>query len=413
MVGEQLLLRFRPLVPSMRTRQRGIPYADSGCGLAALEGFMARAVKDLRELINVSRLSFREEEHSYASLPDLESGLQRTSLEEKVHDSVAKEHSPLRGSSRSAPVHKGVQRHKAASSTTSSQVQPQGVSSQPPPHITLGLQSRSAGGGDWGKGATQGAVEDVVAHIDKDYLKELLVQSNTSVAALSLWWADPIRACKFMHFWLKEIDDRQRLEFLQMEYSIVREEVQALFAVPLAVGEVKMAAVHSLLHSVLHEYPSAFCGAKGRKAVVDVIRVLASEKKDEFKRLLTHVHLSSSNKPAIESILSLRSFGLVSMMYSVVCFFCKAAQLDLPGATAAAVDVNAAQHCHSLVHAAVSAGFSDVLLYLWETDRHSFGTVDDHGRSPVFLAVQQHQECALKLLLEKVGITCIPNKRIQ
>ena len=366
---------------------------------------MSRAVKDLRELVNVSRLSFREEDgsldHSFSSLPDLESGLQLTSVDEEADCSVTNEQSPLRGSSRSAPVNQGARGQKAAHKATSSPVHLQPVSTPVTPLATLDFHSHS--GGTASGEATEGTAEDVVARIDKDYLKELLAQSNTSVAALSLWWADPVRACKFMHFWLKEIDDRKRLELLQMEYSIVREEVQALFAVPLAVGDVKVARVHALLHAVLHEYPSAFCGVRGRKVVVNVIRVLASEKRDDFKRLLTHVHLSSKNKPAIESFLSLRSFGLISMVHSVVCFFCKTAQLDLPRADVAAADANHTPHC-SLVHCAVSAGFTDVLQYLWEADRHSFAMVDDHGRSPVFLAVQQRQQDALKFLLEKVCI---------
>ena len=373
---------------------------------------MSRAVKDLRELINVSRLSFRDEEgsldHSHSSLPNLpnlESDLQRTSVEEEADRSVTKEHSPLRGSSRSAPVHQGARGHKATHKVTSSPVHSQlPVSTLVTPRPALDFNGLREGAVS--RQATEGTAEDVVARIDKDYLKELLAQSNASVAALSLWWGDPVKACKFMHFWLKEIDEKKRLELLQMEYSIVREEVQALFAVPLATGDVKVAHTHALLHAVLHEYPSVFCGPKGRKSVIDVVCLLASEKRDDFKRLLTDVHLSSRDKSAIESFLSLRSFGLVSIMHSVVCFFCKMAQLELPRDDAAASDVNDSQCC-SLVHCAVSAGFTDVLQYLWEKDRHSFAVVDGHGRSPVFLAVQQRQQDALKLLLEKVCITCM------
>ena len=374
---------------------------------------MSRAVKDLRELINVSRLSFRDEEHSvdhsYSSLlhsPDLERGLQRPGVaEEEAGRSFTKGHSPLRGTSRSAPVHQASRGHEATHKVRSSPVHPQGVSAPqvaPSQYSALDFQ-RPRGEDAVGSHAAGGTAEDVVARIDKEYLKELLAQSSSNVAALSLWWADPVKACKFMHFWLKEIDERKRLELLQMEYSIVREEVQALFAVPLATGDVKVTHIHGLLHAVLHEYPSAFCGANGRKVVIDVICLLASEKRDEFKKLLTDVHLSSRSKPAIESFLSLRSFGLVSMMHSVVCFFCKTAHLDLPRADVAAVDESSSPRC-SLVHCAVSSGFTDVLQYLWQKDRHSFAMVDDHGRSLVFLAVQQRQLDALKLLLEKVCI---------
>ena len=375
---------------------------------------MSRAVKDLRELINVSRLSFRDEEnsvdHSYSSLlhsPDLERGLQRTGVaEEEAGRSFTKGHSPLPcGTSRSAPVHQASRGHAAPHKVRSSPVHPQGVSAAQvaPSHYSALDFHRPLGGDAVGSHAAEGTAEDVVARIDKEYLKELLAQSSSNVAALSLWWADPVKACKFMHFWLREIDERKRLELLQMEYSIVREEVQALFAVPLATGDVKVTQTHGLLHAVLHEYPSAFCGANGRKVVIDVICLLASEKRDEFKKLLTDVHLSSRSKPAIESFLSLRSFGLVSMMHSVICFFCKTAHLDLPRGDVAAVDESDSSRC-SLVHCAVSSGFTNVLQYLWQKDRHSFAVVDDHGRSLVFLAVQQRQLDALKLLLEKVCI---------
>lgn len=374
---------------------------------------MSRAVKDLRELINVSRLSFRDEEnsvdHSYSSrlhLPDLEGGLQRTGVaEEEAGRSFTKAHSFPRGTSRSAPVHQASRGHEAAHKVRSSSVHPQAVTAPqvaPSHYPPLDFQ-RPRGGGAVGSDTAGGTAEEVVARIDKEYLKELLAQSSSSLTALSLWWADPVKACKFMHFWLKEIDEMKRLELLQMEYSIVREEVQALFAVPLATGDVKVTNTHGLLHAVLHEYPSAFCGANGRKVVIDVICLLASEKRDEFKKLLTDVHLSSKSKPAIESFLSLRSFGLVSMMHSIVCFFCKTAHLDLPRANVAAVGKSGSLRC-SLVHCAVSSGFTDVLQYLWQKDRHSFAMVDDHGRSLVFLAVQQRQLDALKLLLEKVCI---------
>jgi hypothetical protein len=353
---------------------------------------MSRGVKDLRELICVSRLSFREDdgplEISCSSLPELE----LNSLEERfgeidIHD-LKDEPSGSR-ETRSAPVKRTV-----ASLPLVSAENPKAM-------IHLTKQRTATSGASKYEQASdqarpQGIREELVAEIDVDRLGQLLSRTNSNLASLTTWWFDNRNACEFIHFWLKKLIDARQFELFQLEYSVVKKEIKSLFSRSLDTGAVKVSEVHHLLHCILHEYPDRFCGPHGRYFTVGAVEALLSGKNEEFRRLLTNVRHNSVNKPIIESILAIRSFGLISLVNSIVCFFCDAHELPRP--TAGPLPKEPSQ---SILQTATALGFLDVVKYQWQRNKGQFGEVDVQGRSVIFLAVQQKQVKILKFLLEK------------
>ena len=344
---------------------------------------MSRGVRDLRELINVSRLSFREDHGQMNASHSNLSEIEDTESEKQDRNSgLGVTASPLSGghSTNSGPLEGTGNRlfqEISCSSDYLSFTASRGVSE---PLNTC--------------------FEEIVPFVDAESLKDLLLRSNEIVSELSQWWQSPDNACKCIHFWLKEVQEGKRLELLNLEYSVVRDEVQSAFTISLTTGEVKIKDVYSLLRVALHEYPTVLCSLKGKKYALDMMHVVTSGRSQTFRNLLTDVNYKTKNKIVIETLLGIRSFGLVSLLKAIVKFFCevtgKAYPIPSPKSQPGAV---------SLLQHAVSNGYISVVRYCWERNREQFSELDGQGRSVIFLAVLHNQQEILKYLSDKVQ-TC-------
>ena len=59
--------------------------------------------------------------------------------------------------------------------------------------------------------ASQGHnLDDVMVHIDTDYVAEWLVRANESVTEMQQWWCHDDNGVKFSHFWLSVFPDDRR-----------------------------------------------------------------------------------------------------------------------------------------------------------------------------------------------------------
>ena len=354
---------------------------------------MSRGIKDLRELINISRLSFREDEAllevSCSSLPELDVSSVEDSLQCSFPSRQQNDDLSNRGT-RSAPV----DRTAGTSHRPEDAKQQHGESLSRSEFIVSPTKKKQSV-------QKKGIDEDLVAKIDMVRLKNLLVRSNYDLAGLSAWWSDSRNACEFIHFWLKKLVDAKQFELLQLEYSLVRKEIQSAFAKQLDAGDVKVVEVHNLLHSVLHEYPDGFCGSQGKYFTVGVVEILSSGKNEEFRTLLTNVRHQSTNKPIIEAILAIRSFGLISLINAIVCFFCEAHKFPLPSPEDLSKKIGVSTPCQVL-QTAISLGYLDVVKYQWNKGKEHFCELDGQGRSAIFLAAQHQEVKILQFLLEKV-----------
>lgn len=80
------------------------------------------------------------------------------------------------------------------------------------------------------------------------------------------------------------------------------------------------------MRAVFREYPLQLLSFRGTYLVLDYIDTLSSERQDDYKYLLSDVKCRTVNKQYAQWLLSIRSFALISLCWSVIKFYRKTAQ---------------------------------------------------------------------------------------
>ncbi len=132
----------------------------------------------------------------------------------------------------------------------------------------------------------------------------------------------------FANFWLgfnstAKFTDKQRRSLIELEYSIICDEVMQAFQVGIDSQKIGSRDVHDLLKAVFKEYPLQLLSFRGTYMVLDFVDVLSSDRQDAYKALLSDVKCRTVNKQYAQWLLSIRSFALINMCYSIIKFYKK------------------------------------------------------------------------------------------
>ena len=120
------------------------------------------------------------------------------------------------------------------------------------------------------------------------------------------------------------LSEKQRRQLIEMEYSIIKEELVQAFQVGIDSQALTLNDIYQLLRAVFKEYPLKFFGMRGNYLVVDYIDILSSDRNDpSYKRLLSDVKCRTVNKQYAQWLLSIRSFALINMCWSIIKFYRK------------------------------------------------------------------------------------------
>lgn len=132
----------------------------------------------------------------------------------------------------------------------------------------------------------------------------------------------------FCNFWLGnntnvKFTDKQRRQLIEMEYSIICDEVMQAFQVGIESQTVSVQDVTQLLRAVFKEYPIQLLSFRGTYLILDFVDILSSDRDQEYKRLLSDVKCRTVNKQYAQWLLSIRSFALINLCWSIIKFYRK------------------------------------------------------------------------------------------
>jgi hypothetical protein len=196
----------------------------------------------------------------------------------------------------------------------------------------------------------EGNFDDLLTYIDASVVSEWLNRANRSLKKMSTWHRDNNRIfndsnnnknnflnyesfIQFANFWLgysntANLSEKQRRSLIEMEYSIICDEVMQAFQVGLDSQQISVRDVHELLKAVFKEYPLQLLSFRGPYLILDFIDILSSDRQNDYKNLLSDVKCRTINKQYAQWLLSIRSFALINMCYSIIKFYKKTVESD-------------------------------------------------------------------------------------
>lgn len=205
---------------------------------------------------------------------------------------------------------------------------------------------------DNSKNTKNGNFDTMLSFIDASVVSDWLNRANRSLRKMHRWHQDNTKLyerpmssfrnseflkyesfIRFANFWLgcnktSKLDHKQRRELLEMEYSIICDEVTQAFQIGIDSQSISIADIHRLLHAVFKEYPLQLLSFRGVYMLLDYIDTLSSNRLDEYKTLLSDVKCRTVNKQYAQWLLSIRSFSLINLCWSIVKFYRKTCEAE-------------------------------------------------------------------------------------
>ena len=336
---------------------------------------MSRGVKDLRDLIVVSRLTCRDSDEEIdsadedfvrdldaLSLSSTGSGSRQSSANSidrqkrghKTPDSgivgngspdftSTQEHYPKPPSTNSSSSarkrkkgkHKSMEtlpsRHELPKPSPLPPVgsRPSSSSSEGGGHISPEMKpTRSSSG--YGDDSKPGNFDRMLSFMNDDVVSNWLLRANKTVSAMAQWCHAKENFVHFAHFWITDFPDIQRQEILKLEHGILLDELSMAFAAGKDQGKIRHKDVCTFLSAIFREYPNKLFSSKGSHQFLDALDVLTSERQDQYKELLSDVKVSTRNRQFAQWVLATRSFALVSVWAAVVNFYLNLWGKDTP-----------------------------------------------------------------------------------
>jgi hypothetical protein len=174
----------------------------------------------------------------------------------------------------------------------------------------------------------EGNFDDLLIYIDASVVSDWLNRSNRELQRLYVWLETS--KCesfiRFANFWLVNMKEKERRSLIEMECSILTEEVSQAFIVGVESEKIHLRDIHRLIRAVFKEYPLQLLSFRGLYLILDYLDVLCSDRHDSYKKLLSDVKCRTRNKQYAQWLLSIRSFALISVCSQIVKFFTKASE---------------------------------------------------------------------------------------
>lgn len=163
--------------------------------------------------------------------------------------------------------------------------------------------------------------DSILRYIDGTAVTEWLNKCNSVVAEMTTWCHQHDNFVKFAHFWLTDFPDIQRSEIFRLEYSIIVDHVEYAFSAGISRGFVKKKDVNDLLAAVFREYPRKMLSSAGTFMFLEYLEILTSERKEEYRKLLTDVKCSTKIKQHAQWTLAVRALALVNVWSAIINFY--------------------------------------------------------------------------------------------
>lgn len=331
---------------------------------------MHRSVRDLRELICVSRLTYRDsDDEDYLELnanekyndsrassvsrafnsassrgssaessslqasspPALDSGVVTST--DSNSDSVNVKDSVVTDKTKSIAPSKKQQRKKGKKPETNVALLPR----PPPPKATavrhdirskltpLPPVSAKTHGNNSRSRHHQAQAEDELSLLNKmlesadmEVVSDWLRQANMAVTEISVWSTTADNFVRFSHFWLTMFSEDDQKAIFNLEYNLLLDQLTFVF--DSSKCKFTREDLKLFLTLVLREYPDKLLSAKGSYLFLQYLEMLC-ERREAFRKLLSNVKYSTTVKEHIQCILAIRSYAIISIWEAVIKFF--------------------------------------------------------------------------------------------
>ena len=171
-------------------------------------------------------------------------------------------------------------------------------------------------------------MENMLQYIDATVVSSLLENCNIQLKEISMWLRTEQNFVSLANFLMTKFHYKKRKELFEMETSFILDELHVAFGVGIRDKKVKTVDLKDLLNVILREYPSKMLGRKGLIWFVQTIETFCCGKDESFRQLLSDVSLSTQNKQHIQWLLGMRAFSLVSLANGVIYFYKNICQLE-------------------------------------------------------------------------------------
>lgn len=163
--------------------------------------------------------------------------------------------------------------------------------------------------------------DDMLVYIDASLISEWLAQANAQVTELTTWCHRGDNYVEFAHFWLSQFPEMQRIDLIRMEREIVMDHLRLAFRVGRDQGRVSHQHIEAFCKAVFREYPRRLSRSMGAFLFLDHLDILTSERTDAYKLLLTDVTCNTRTQQHAQWTLAMRAFSLASIWHNVLAFF--------------------------------------------------------------------------------------------
>lgn len=168
-----------------------------------------------------------------------------------------------------------------------------------------------------------GNFDEMLTYLDATLVSEWLQTSSHNVTDMATWCHAGENFVQFAHFWLSQFPDVQKNEFFKLEHSIIVDNLNFAFAPGRRDGLIKHKDLIRFVKAIFREYPEKLLSMKGQYLFLDYLDILSSERQDAYRQLLSDVKCSTRIKQHAQWVLAIRSFTLVSLWMSVLNFYRK------------------------------------------------------------------------------------------
>jgi len=243
----------------------------------------------------------------------------------------------------------------------------------------------------------------MLLYMDSTVVGDWLTKANSLIKQLTSWLHDNDNFIQFAHFWLSEMPTSKQRELIEMEFSILMEEICFAFGAGLEGKSISRQDICAFARAVFWEYPEKFHNSETMDFFLNILLCLCSGRKNNYRALLSDVQCSTSNKQFVQLILATRAFAIVSICSGVLEFF-KAAfdRSTYKEATDnSLVSKSVVAIATEFAFQAVRKDLPDVLDHLLKNYSLQHYTLkDSEGKSLLFAAVLSGKENMLGHLLK-------------
>ncbi len=167
----------------------------------------------------------------------------------------------------------------------------------------------------------KGNFDDMLSFMDATMISDWLTKSNEDVTDLTQWCHKRENFVHFAHFWFTDFPEVQRVDIFKLEHSILIDHLTVAFTSGNNLGNVCHRDITEFIEAVFKEYPDKLMSSKGAFMFLDYLDILISERQQAYKKLLADVRCSTRVKTYAQLTLAVRAFCLVSIWVAIVNFY--------------------------------------------------------------------------------------------